>query len=232
VTPAPSIALEARALAGRNGAALLQLEHATFARGAFHVLIGATDSGHELLLRLLGLLEPPVRGEILLDGEALPTLDADACLKVRERRLGYVFSSPFLLSAFSVIENVAMPLFKVSSLEIDDARERSDIVMGFAGLCELSQTPCSELPAFAQHRVSLARALVNHPAVLFVESLDATLADEDLRLFSILLRQAAIQFDVAVIASASPDFATDPADRVFHVAGGTVSCPPQPFPTA
>ncbi len=225
-----AIVLEARDLACRRGSLSLRAEQVAFAGGGFHLLVGGEDSGHELLLRVLGLLEVPEAGEVFVEGESVRGLSEDARLKLRERRLGFVFTAPFLLPAFSVIENVAMPLFKISDVEPPEARRRSEALLDFAGLLESTETPCGELAPLAQQRVSLARALVNQPAALLVENLDSALAGDDLRVFSALLRQAALRFGVAVIATASPCLVPEATDRIVEVTDGAVACGGKLFP--
>ncbi len=220
--PAPS-ALEVRDLVCQRDAVAVRVERLAFAPGTFHLLLGEAGSGHELLLRVLGLLETPDAGELVVEGEPIAGLDEDARRKLRERRLGFVFTAPFLLPALSVIENVAMPLFKVSGVDLAAARERSEALLAFAGLAELGNAPCGELAPLAQHRVSLARALANEPAALLVESLDSALAGEDLDAFAALLRQAVGQFGLAVIATASPRFVAAPDDFVIEVSAGNLS---------
>lgn len=218
-----SSVLEVRDIVCQREAASLRAAHAAFDRGRVHFLIGEADSGHELLLRVLGLLEVPQSGEVLVDGESMRDRTEEGRLKVRERRLGFVFTAPFLLPAFTVIENVAMPLFKVSDVEPAEARRRSDVLLDFTGLLDLAEIPCVELAPFEQQRVSLARALVNEPAALLIESLDAALAGEDLRVFTGLLRQAATRFGIAVIATASPRFVPESGDRIVEVTDGVAS---------
>jgi predicted ABC-type transport system involved in lysophospholipase L1 biosynthesis ATPase subunit len=159
---------------------------------------------------------------VFVEGEAVQAFEEEARRKVRERRLGFAFAAPFLLPAFSVIENVAMPLFKVSDVEPAEARQRSEALLEFAGLGALAQAPCAQLAAFDQQRVSLARALVNEPAALLVESLDSALGEEDLATFAALLRGAAAHFGIAVIATVSPRFVPAREDRLVEVAHGAV----------
>ena len=217
-------ALEVRDIVCQRDAISLRVPHASFARGVFYLLIGEPDSGHERLLRVLGLLDAPDAGEVFIEGESVNALSEDARLKLRERRLGFVFAAPFLLPAFTVIENVAMPLFKISDVEPAEARQRSDALLEFVGLFELAEVPCVELPTLAQHRVSLARALVNEPAALLIEGLDSALGGDDLRVFAALLREAAVRFGIAVIATVSPNFVRNSGDEVIELRGGVVLC--------
>lgn len=229
ISSSPTV-LEVRQLACQRGAVTLRAEQAAFAAGAFHLLLGEVDSGHELFLRVLGLLEVPEAGEVFVEGDPVRELSEAARLKLRERRLGFVFTAPFLLPAFSVIENVAMPLFKVSDVEPPEARRRSESLLEFAGLSDCTETRCGDLAPLAQHRVSLARALVNQPAALLVENLDAALVGDDLRVFSALVRQAALRFGIAVIATATPGFTPDSTDRIIEVTDGAALCGDKLFP--
>lgn len=214
--------LEVRDLVCRREPVSVSAAHAAFVRGRFHLLAGEPDSGHELLLRVLGLLEVPETGEVIIDGEPVCGLTEEARLKLRERRLGFVFTAPFLLPAFTAIENVAMPLFKVSDVEAAEARRRSDALLDFVGLLDFAEIACADLSPFTQQRVSLARALVNEPSALLIESLDAGLSGDELRVFSTLLRLAAAQFGVAVIATVSRQFAPEPGDWRVEVADGAL----------
>lgn len=222
MTPSPDSALELRGIFCSRGAMAVHDVSIAFAPGSVTLLTGAAESGHELLLRVIGLLEAPERGEILLAGAPVHGLSEDERIALRDRRLGFVFAAPFLLLAFTPIENVAMPLFKISDAGTAEAQRRGEELLDFVGLPELVQAPCSELGAFDQHRISLARALVNEPSVLLIEKLDAALAGDEVRVVAALARQAAERFGVAVIATVSPDFDAEGSDRVIEIAGGAV----------
>lgn len=194
----------------------------SFATETFTLLVGSPDSGHELLLRVIGLLDAPDRGEIQVAGIDAHGLAEDERARLRDQQLGFVFAAPFLLPAFSPIENVAMPLFRIGDAETDAAQQRAEALLDFTGLPELLQAPCSELSALDQHRVALARALVNEPVALLIEQLDGALAGDDLSAFAAIARGAATRFGIAVIATASPAFPSRSSDRVIEIADGEV----------
>jgi ABC-type lipoprotein export system ATPase subunit len=225
VSPPQKSVLGIRDLQCVRGLLTVRAGELEFTRGTLHLLRGEASSGHELLLRVLGLLELPETGEVFLEGNATRGLTDDARLKLREQRLGFVFTAPFLLPAFTVIENVAMPLFKISEVEPNEARLRSEVLIELVGLADFSSTPCADLSPLQQHRTALSRALVNEPAAVLIENLDTALADEELRLFAMLLRLAASRLGVAVIATVSPAFAGANGDRVIEVADGFATAP-------
>ena len=200
-----------------------------FGAGAFHLIAGGPASLRGALLRVLGLLDAPSCGEVFFEGGNIASLPEPERDKIRNQRCGFLFAAPFLLPAFSVIENIAMPHFKISQVNPEQARERADLLLDFTGLTADAQRPAEDLVPYQQHAVSLARALANEPAVITVESLDSGLAPEDAACFAGLLRQCCTRFGVAVIASASGDFAAEPGDRVIDIAAGRPLPEGEPF---
>ena len=185
-------------------------------RGSVTVLAGPVGCGKNLLLRVLGLLEAPDKGEVTFEGKPTSRLRDEERGQLRSRRCGYVFDSPFLLSAFTVIENIAMPLFKVCSMEPEEARDRTEEMLNFTGLQHVA-TVRDVSPAI-QRRVALARALASHPAALFVENL--ALGDPEAESFRDLLSQAAEKFNVAVVVSVISAGAPRRAERHLHLSEG------------
>jgi len=195
----------------------------TFSAGRLHILRGAADSGKTALFRFAGLLESPAEGEVLVSGAATHGLNEDARTEIRTQRLGFVFAAPFLLGSFSVIENVAMPLFKISQVDPDEARRRTESLLEFVGLSEAMKAQVDELAPAAQYHVSIARGLINTPVALLVENLDGVLAGQELEDFTEMLRKAAAAFGPAIVATASPDMKALPADRVLDIEHGGIA---------
>ena len=206
---------------GDHGA-LLRGVNATFAGQQLHLLTDLAGSGHARLLRVLGLLELPERGDVLFAARSTRALSEEARAELRCRGFGCVFASPFLLPAFSAIENVAMPLFRIADATPEQARDRAEALLGFVGLAGRESARVAALTPEEQHAVALARALAHEPAVLLVENLDTALAGETLGNFAMRLREACGRFDVAVIATVSPAFSAAPGDRVLEISGGVV----------
>lgn len=180
--------------------------------GRFSLLSGAPGSGAALLLRILGLLERPQAGEVWFESAPTSPLDDAALLGLRNHAFGFLFAEPFLLDSFSVAENVAMPLFKISGLDIEHARIRTAKVLEFAGLADAADCNVADLSVLDRHKLSLARALANAPRVLIAEDAGIQLPQRDLRDFAALLRAAPESLGVSVIATSqsAPDiFAPD-----------------------
>lgn len=202
--------------------AVLRGVSAGFAPEAMHVLRVDAPDGDAALLRVLGLLERPWRGEVFVRGRGTEAMDDAARAELRSRECGFVFAAPFLLAGFSMIENVAMPLFKISQVGPEEARSRTVAALEFVGLGDMIEVPASELPPAEQRRVSLARALVHEPAVVLIEQLDAAieaLAPED---FAALVRRACDRYGIAAIATVSSSFRVEERDRVIEFVDGAI----------
>ncbi|HSI12881.1 MAG TPA: ATP-binding cassette domain-containing protein [Chthoniobacter sp.] len=216
--------LELRNVSGTSadGAAVMGITTA-FSAGRLHILRGTGDSGKSALFRFAGLLEPPAEGEVLIFGEGTQALDEDARTGLRMQRIGFAFAAPFLLSSFSVIENVAMPLFKISQVDPDEARRRTQEVLEFVGLAHAVEAKVEDLATLAQYGVAIARGLVNAPIALLVEEVDGVLAGPEVEDFVSLLRRVATTFGVAIVATASPEMKTLASDRVLDIAHGVIA---------
>ena len=191
-------------------------------RGDVIALTGDTRGGRNLLLRLIGLTEAPDAGEVYLEGEPTAQLTDDVRIELRNQRCGYLFTAPFLLPAFNVAENIAMPLFKISQLTPEQARDRTEALLRFVGLDSASKH--HDLPQKFQHRVALCRALANHPVALFVEDFDSLLPAEDLPEFRMLLHSVARDLGIAVVFTAPPSLPVREGERRLEIVAGRIVC--------
>jgi ABC-type lipoprotein export system ATPase subunit len=223
VNPAvPELEVRGISCAREEGEALHAIS-AIFARGRFHVLRGAAGDGRDLLLRVLGLLQVPDEGEVFVDGSATRALGEPGRAALRSQRFGFVFAAPFLLSSFSVIENVAMPLFKISHVGPEEARRRTEAMIEFVGLAEAAETAVGDLEMPAQYRAALARGLVNEPSCLLLEDFNGALGDAELQAFFDVVRRAREAFGTTIIASASPALPLADGERVLDIAQGRIA---------
>ncbi|HWB59477.1 MAG TPA: ATP-binding cassette domain-containing protein [Chthoniobacteraceae bacterium] len=190
--------------------------------GSFTLLAGDGQGDAGLLLRLLGLLEVPDAGDVFFHGIGTMTLTEEDRAELRNQRYGFVFAEPFLLPSFTVVENVAMPLFKISNVDAEEARKRTETMLAFTGMESFGNSPVIALSHAQQQRVSLARALVNRPEILVVENMDAGLAGEELLSFFELVRRANGTFGTTTLFTAKEPAALKFTGRVVELSGGAI----------
>ncbi|MGH7635199.1 MAG: ABC transporter ATP-binding protein [Gemmatimonadaceae bacterium] len=168
------IALEAVDLAkeytGGDGGTITVLDGVSLEvpRGQMVAVVGASGAGKSTLLHILGALDRPTRGEVLLDGEPLSALRDEQASALRNRKVGFVFQFHHLLREFSALENVMMPL-RIAGWEAKRARARAEDMLARVGLSERSTHRPSEMSGGEQQRTAVARALAIDPAVVLAD---------------------------------------------------------------
>jgi putative ABC transport system ATP-binding protein len=145
--------------------------------GEFLSIIGKSGSGKSTLLYQLGLLDHPTSGEIIMDGENVTNLYGEDRTKYRLNNLGYVFQDYALIPTLNAKENVAVPLL-MRGFSISQAYKKAENALDKVGLAKKYLNLPNMLSGGEQQRVSIARAIVNEPKILFADEPTANLDTE------------------------------------------------------
>lgn len=183
-----------------------------FRSGSFYQLSGPELGGKRLLLQILGLLLPHKAGEIIVDGSSVADLDIEGLGEIRNRKYGFLFSSSFLLPGFTVLENVAMPLFKIARVEPPEATLITEEILEIVGASRIATMAVGELNWFDEMLAALARALVHHPRVLIAEFVGANMDQIEGETLLSVIRASGQRLGLAVIATLAPHISWDQAD--------------------
>ena len=192
------------------------------AEGEFVALMGPSGSGKSTLLQLLGGLDRPTAGEVLLEGSTISRLSDDAATTLRRNRTGFVFQSFNLIPLLDVTENVALP-FTIAGLDAGgDLKDRIRDVIALVDLTGKEHHRPDELSAGEQQRVAIARALVTRPALLFADeptgNLDYTTGTEILD----ALWRSCVERHQTVVLVTHDSKAAAYADRVLVISDGRI----------
>lgn len=155
-------------------------------KGEVVSIVGPSGAGKTTLLQIIGTLDKPDSGEIIIDGTDVRKLSSKKLSEFRNRRIGFVFQFHQLLPEFTALENVMIPAF-IAGTSRSEARQRAMELLDFMGLSDRAGHKPNELSGGEKQRVAVARALVNRPAVILADepsgSLDSRNKEELHKLF-------------------------------------------------
>ncbi len=190
-------------------------------RGEVVAIVGPSGAGKTTLLQIMGTLDRPDEGEVIIDGQNVSHLSATKLAHFRNKNIGFVFQFHQLLPEFTALENVMIPAL-INGKSKKEARLRALELLDFMGLTERADHKPNQLSGGEKQRVAVARALTNHPAVVFADepsgSLDTHNKEELHRLFFDLRDRMGQTF---VIVTHDETLANQ-TDRTIHMLDGNI----------
>ena len=194
----------------------------TLHRGDFCAVMGPSGSGKSTLLNIIGLLDRPTSGLLQMAGEETTLLDDQALTRLRGHHIGFVFQYHHLISAFTALENVMMPMLGAAGFPNPEMRERAEALLESVGLTPWKNNMANNMSGGQQQRVSLARALAMNPALLLADeptgNLDTQSADA---VFALLRRINQEQGTTVLLVTHNPELGQR-CDKTIQVVDGLI----------
>jgi lipoprotein-releasing system ATP-binding protein len=184
-------------------------------------VVGASGAGKSTLLHLLGGLDRPTAGEVLLGGRNLAQLGDTALAEMRNRRIGFVFQFHHLLREFSALENVMMPQL-IAGTPREAAAERARTLLAEVGLTARSTHKPYQLSGGEQQRVAVARALANRPVLLLADEPSGNLDSHTSEQLHDLFFRLRSDHGVAMVLATHNRELAERTDRILQVRDGSL----------
>ncbi len=198
------------------------LQHLDFAlpRGQWCCIFGASGSGKTTLLNVMGTLEAPDAGSVIIDGCDVSRFSRDEAARFRRKKLGFVFQAYHLLPEFTVLENVALA-GRLAGMTHRASVARAKELLSQMQLIERIDHRPSELSGGEQQRTSIARALMNHPKILLADEPTGNLDEKTgMTILQLLVDLRKNDPDLSIVMITHNRELASFADRVVTLSGG------------
>jgi lipoprotein-releasing system ATP-binding protein len=216
----------AKTFVGGDGGLITVLDGVNLqvSRGEMVAIVGASGAGKSTLLHLVGALDRPTGGRIVIDGEHVDGLTDDDLSALRNRRVGFVFQFHHLLREFTALENVMMPL-RIAGWEAGRSAARAGELLERVGLAQRAKHRPSEMSGGEQQRTAVARALAVDPAILLADEPSGNLDHANSERLHDLFVELSRDLEIAMVVVTHNRSLAARADRVLLLEDGRLADP-------
>ncbi|MFN2541227.1 MAG: ABC transporter ATP-binding protein [Chthoniobacterales bacterium] len=190
--------------------------------GSVHAVVGPSGCGKSTLLYVLGLLDPPDAGSVVIESEPVSHLTDDALARKRNEFIGFIFQFHFLMEDFTAQENVMIPMRKLARLSEEEMHERAAGLLQAVGLGEKLTRPSRHLSGGEQQRVAIARSLANDPHVILADEPTGNLDTKNSERAFELLQTLVQQGDKALLLATHNPTIAEACDWIHEMMDGRI----------
>lgn len=194
-----------------------------FEEGSFNSIIGQSGSGKSTLLNILGTLDRPTDGDIIINQKNTKAMNNQELSRLRNEDIGFIFQFHYLLPEFTVLENVLMP-YRISKKPIsDEILKRADELIDLVGLSKYKQSLATNISGGQQQRVAIARSLINNPKIILADEPTGNLDSDTTEQVYDLLRKINKKYRTTFIIITHDRKIAEKADRIVEIKDGKIN---------
>ncbi len=191
-------------------------------KSSFNSIIGASGSGKSTLMNIMGTLDKPTDGDVLINGTNIVSLNKDKLAELRNETIGFIFQFHYLLPEFTVLENVLLP-YRIKNGKVDkEAIERAKYLIDMVGISKIKDNLSTDISGGQQQRAAIARALINNPAIVLGDEPTGNLDSETTEQVYELLRQINEEFNSTFIIITHDKKIAEKGDRIIELTDGRI----------
>jgi len=193
-----------------------------FEQGSFNSIVGESGSGKSTLLNIIGTLDRPTAGELWLEGRPTSLLNSNKMAELRNRSIGFVFQSHYLLPEFSAMDNVLMPQL-IGNRRVDHSvRKRAEELFDLMGIARVRNNMANKMSGGQQQRTAIARALMNNPRIFLADEPTGNLDSENTAVIYRIFRDVNRQFGTTFIIVTHDRRIAEQTDRIVEIKDGRI----------
>ena len=191
--------------------------------GSFNSIIGQSGSGKSTLLNIIGTLDKPTTGDVIINGENVKNMNTDQLADYRNSMIGFVFQFHYLLPEFTALENVLIP-YRISHGKVDkQTRQRAEELMDLVGLSSVKDNLATKMSGGQQQRTAIARALINQPKMILADEPTGNLDSDSTEMIYELLRKINQELQTTFIIITHDQRIAEKADRIIEIKDGKIN---------
>lgn len=192
------------------------------AKGEFVAIMGPSGSGKSTLLNIIGLLDRPTSGTLSINGQNTSGLEDAELTHLRGHKIGFVFQYHYLISAFTALENVMMPLLVDHGFQTERAEQRAKELIDRVGLSKVAHHRSNDMSGGQQQRVAIARGLAMNPDILLADEPTGNLDTENTKSIFDLLREVNRTSGTSILLITHNHDLGRQCDRIIQVVDGRI----------
>lgn len=194
----------------------------TIEEGTFNGIIGQSGSGKSTLLNIIGTLDKPTEGKVLINGKATEHLKTNALAELRNETIGFIFQFHYLLPEFTAFENVLMPHFIHEGRVDKKLEKRAHELMDLVGLSKVKNNLAGNMSGGQQQRTAIARSLINNPKIILADEPTGNLDSDTSEVIYTLLRDINKDFKTTFIIITHDRRIAEKTDRIIEIKDGRI----------
>lgn len=195
----------------------------SFSKNSFSSIIGQSGSGKSTLLNMMGTLDAPTSGQVVIAGNDTKFMNKNQLADLRNKTIGFIFQFHYLLPEFTAIENVLMPQYIKTQRASKEAKERADELLNMVGLWNVRNNMANNMSGGEQQRTAIARALINNPSIILADEPTGNLDSESTENIYNILRDINKKFKTTFIIITHDRKVAEKTDRIIEIKDGRVN---------
>jgi lipoprotein-releasing system ATP-binding protein len=192
-------------------------------KGSFNSIIGESGSGKTTLLNIIGTLDKPTRGQVVINSTDTSNMSRNELAELRNQTIGFVFQFHYLLPEFTALENVLMPYLIKHSRPDKEILQRADELFEIVGISQVKNNMANKMSGGQQQRTAVIRALINNPAIFLADEPTGNLDSENTSTIYKIFREINERYGTTFIIVTHDRRIAGETDRIIEIKDGRIN---------